>query len=221
MEKREFKRKSLSLPYYVRGANPGLLLTSGAHGDEYEVIDSVHRAVAELDEALPDFLYVPEVSPSSVASRCRSNYRDRDINRQFVDGTDCEEALVVMELLRHRHMEVCVSFHEDPSQEQFYLYDTGQFSDTELSQMQSKVRECGVELFSGIDDPEDEFLRFEFKDGYRPYAGADGKPEGPLETWLIRQKIASRVFGVEVPGKVGQEKKDAIVKCLLELLAID
>ncbi len=218
MDKREFRHQSLSLPYYVRGNHPGLLLLSGAHGDEYEVIRSVHKAVDAFGDKLPDFLYIPEVSPSSVASRSRSNYRERDINRQFIDGTDCEEAQAVMELLRQHRMNTCVSFHEDPSQEQFYLYDSGQFSDSERSRMQDAVSSCGVELFSGIDDPEDEYLGFEFIDGYRPHTGADGKPQGPLETWLIRQGVVKRVFGVEVPGKIDAKKKDQIVRCLFECL---
>ena len=219
MDKRVFTHQSLSFPYYVRGENPGLLLLSGAHGDEFEVIDSVHAAIDAHQGILPDFLYIPEVSPSSVRARSRSNYRNKDINRQFVNGTECGEAQAVMELRGAYRMDTCISFHEDPSQEQFYMYDTGQFSDDELLRMQSRVRGCGVALFSGIDDPEDEYLGFEFVDGYRPHTGADGTPEGPLETWLIRQKIAKRVFGVEVPGKAGPEKKDALVRCLLEMLA--
>jgi len=219
MEKCEFNHQSLSLPYYVRGTNSGLLLLSGAHGDEFEVIGSVHKSVVALDAKLPDFLYIPEVSPSSVASRTRSNYRGKDINRQFVKNTECEEAHAVMELLRQFHMDTCVSFHEDPELAQFYMYDSGKFSDSERFRMQDAVRSCGVELFSGVDDPEDEYLGFEFVDGYRPHTGSDGKPEGPLETWLIRQKIVKRVFGVEVPGKADSKKKDALVLCLLKLLA--
>lgn len=216
MDKKMFAYQSLSLPYYVRGKRPGLLLLSGAHGDEYAVIDSVHKAVDALGEKLPDFLYIPEVSPSSVAVRLRANFRDRDINRQFVDGTDCVEALAVMELLGTHKMDTCISFHEDPEQEQFYLYDTGEFSKEELSRMRDAVKSCRVELFSGIDDPEDEYLGFEFREGYCPHVGSDGEPRGPLETWLIRQKIVKRVFGVEVPGKVAPEKKDKIVHCLFE-----
>lgn len=218
MQKREYKHQSLSLPYYVRGQHPGLLLTSGAHGDEYEVIDSVRAAIGARQDSLPDFLYIPEISPSSVASRCRANYRNKDINRQFVDGTECGEAQAVMRLLGGRTFTRCISFHEDPEQEQFYLYDTGAFSSDELLAMRSGIRACGVELFSGIDDPEDEFLGFEFKDGYRPRTGADGKPIGPLETWLIRKGIVKRVFGVEVPGKADKETKDKIVRCLFECL---
>lgn len=220
MEKRAYKHKSVELPYYVRGENPGLLLLSGAHGDEFEVIDSVHKAIDSLEQALPDFLYIPEVSPSSVASRSRANYRDKDINRQFIDGTDCQEAQAVMALLNQCKMDTCISFHEDPSQEQFYLYDTGAFSDLELSAMRDAVTSCGVELFSGIDDPEDEYLGFEFVDGYRPRTGSDGTPVGPLETWLIRQGVVKRVFGVEVPGKIDAQKKDEIVRCLFERLGV-
>ena len=220
MEKKTYHHASLSLPYYVRGARPGLLLLSGAHGDEFEVIDSVHAAIDVHQNELPDFLYIPEVSPSSVSGRTRHNCDSLDINRQFVDDTECEEAQAVMALLKDYNIDTCVSFHEDPEQEQFYLYDSGECSAYELARIQEAVKSCGVGLFSGIDDPEDAHLGFEFKDGYRAHVGADGKPVGPIETWLIRNKIATRVFGVEVPGKIPASKKDQVTTCLFECLCL-
>ncbi|MDZ4221413.1 MAG: hypothetical protein U1C18_00900, partial [Patescibacteria group bacterium] len=141
-----------------------------------------------------------------------------DINRQFVKESDDTEAQTVMALLKGRAFDACISFHEDPQLSEFYMYDTAELLDDELAALRQGVVACGVGLFSGVDDPEDEFLGFDFVDGYRPHTGGDGEPKGPLETWLIREGISKRVFGVEVPGKIAPNKKDAVVKRVFECL---
>ncbi|MDZ4221514.1 MAG: hypothetical protein U1C18_01420, partial [Patescibacteria group bacterium] len=122
MQKREFTHQSQPLSYYIRGDNPGLLLLSGAHGDEYQVIDSVAAALGARTGRVPDFLYIPHVSPSSVAKGTRTNYRGCDINRQFVKESDDTEAQTVMALLKGRAFDACISFHEDPQLSEFYMY---------------------------------------------------------------------------------------------------
>ena len=49
-----------------------LLILSGMHGDEYEVIDCVKNYLAE-NTGLPHYEYISEVSPSAVSRKTRRN----------------------------------------------------------------------------------------------------------------------------------------------------
>src|SRR3989344_8617189 len=69
--------------YFLKGSHPKLLIHSGTHGDEYEVIDLVEKYIRRYEAKLPDFIFVPKVSPSAVAAKTRKNSQNADINRTF------------------------------------------------------------------------------------------------------------------------------------------
>jgi hypothetical protein len=78
-----------------------------------------------------------------------------------------------------------------------------------------------VDLLNDVDDKDDEHLGFSFVDGYAAnIPNADGKPVGPLEAWLIKQKIVDRVYGIEVPCSLDKITKDKLVEKVLYNLVI-
>ncbi len=207
------------LPHYTHGKNPCLLLVSDIHGDERGVIDSVKRAIEKHREHLPDFLHIPEVSPSAVALGTRVNSEGVDINRHFIERTACAEAQRAMDSVRGRAFAACFSFHEDPEHPGFYVYDSGTLRAETLAELRECIRGAGAELFSGIDDSRDELLGHEIREGYKPNID-EARHYGPFEGWLVREGVASRVFGVEVPGSVPQNVKDAIVDVVFQCLVL-
>ena len=196
------------------------MLLSGIHGDERGVMKSLRSAVESRHDALGDFLYIPEVCPSSVQSRTRQNSSGQDLNRCFEKNFDSDEVRVVTEVLSPLRVETCISFHEDLGHKDFYLYDSHHAEGSaELDNLRHDVKSLGVGLLDGFDDEHDEILQFKFFNGY---AGGvptpDGRPLGTLESWLIKNRVAKRVCGIEVPGNADQEVKDKIVLAVFENL---
>ncbi len=87
------------LKYFIKGSNPRLLIHSGTHGDEWGVIEPVKLAVKKYEDQLPDFVFVPEVSPSAVMNRTRVNSGSVDLNRSFTEGTNESEVLANMKII--------------------------------------------------------------------------------------------------------------------------
>ena len=79
-----------------KGTDTKLLILSGMHGDESDVVVHVSGFVSTQAESLPDFVYIPTVSPSAIAQKTRQNYLGHDINRCFVDPIQDPEALQVI-----------------------------------------------------------------------------------------------------------------------------
>ncbi|OGC50803.1 hypothetical protein A2716_02085 [candidate division WWE3 bacterium RIFCSPHIGHO2_01_FULL_40_23] len=208
--------------YYKKGTNPRLILHSGTHGDEYEVIDLVVSACEKHFDLLPDFVLVPYVSPSAVRQRTRVNGDGDDMNRIFTDSSISEEVKLNMKILNGLKADLFVSFHEDSGQECFYLYDGGYESDKKalVEAAMKKIREEGVCLLNGFDDPSDPDLGYEFKDGYRFWPRVkDGRKDGSfITTWSLNEEITKRAMIPEIPGKVDASKKNAIINALFELI---
>ena len=57
--KRKVSVRLPSFEYFIKGKNPKLLIHSGTHGDEFEVIDIVKKCVLKYEDKLPDFVFVP------------------------------------------------------------------------------------------------------------------------------------------------------------------
>ncbi len=110
---------------YKSGNNPRLLIHSGTHGDEYEIIDLVNKALKKYETSLPAFIIVPHVSPSAVEKRSRTNYQGSDINRVFFSNSDDKEVRINILVLEGNKFDLFVSFHEDPESSQYYIYDSG------------------------------------------------------------------------------------------------
>ena len=119
---RKYQTSEPSLFYYQTGENPRLLIHTGTHGDEYEVIDLVMEAVKKYEDYLPSFVFVPVVSPSAVAKRTRNNGRGIDMNREFYSDSDDKEVVANIEILENKEFDLFVSFHEDPGSSFCYIH---------------------------------------------------------------------------------------------------
>lgn len=219
MKKYTKKIGTAKVDYFIRGARPGLLVLSGIHGDEFEVVDLVKKELKARASALPDFFYLPIVSPTASSSRTRHNKDGVDLNRHFLPGTQITEARIVMSILKPLSVRLAVSFHEDVHEDRFYLYDSGHLANKGLAKLRHCLKEQKIGLLNGCDDPRDECLGFEFTDGYVSHVPTrDFRPTGSLESYLIRAKIAERVFGIEVPGRISLAKKRRVVAAVFDCL---
>ncbi|MDO8591843.1 MAG: succinylglutamate desuccinylase/aspartoacylase family protein, partial [bacterium] len=199
-----------------------LLLVAGLHGDEHEVIAGVEQALDRYKSQLPSFVFIPAMSPSAVVLKTRQNGEGLDLNRQFFGNTQSSEAKAIMERLNGQSFALCVSFHEDLAGDKFYFYDSQDMEGAaRLANLRQSIRAAGVELLTGIDDTEDICLGFEFKDGYKVCLPApDHRLLGTFEAWALTSGLAHRVHGIEVPGKISLEKKQAVVEAVFKHLLI-
>jgi len=204
--------------YILRGSLPTLMIWSGTHGDETEVTECVTSYIEKHQQDLPDYLYIPEVSPSAVKQKTRRNKHDRDLNRHFHDNTVDEEAIAVMEIVRPFSVPLGITFHEDPDRRtSFYIYDSDVMDDTELARYRAIMAGSGAKLYTGIDDEADENLRLHVEKGYiSTTIDPHEKEMGYSMNWLVEQKIAQRIFIPEIPGKGEMPLKHAIVNRVFE-----
>lgn len=200
--------------------NPKLLLLSGMHGDEFEVIECVKNSISENN--LKDYLYIPEVSPSAVSRRTRRNAANHDVNRQFFDPPKDEEVSALMEKVRPYHFDLCLNFHEDPDLAQtFYLYDSGLMDPDQLLKLRSSIVEAGAGLHTGADDPLDADLGLHVEKGYisTPY---DTLPQnaGFSWVWFHKNGITKRDVDIEIPGRAPMDLKQKLVNVIFDTMHI-
>lgn len=198
------------LEYYIYGDNPQILIDSGTHGDESEIIPMVGSCIEKYLDRLPNFLYVPKVSSTALALGTRKNKDGVDLNRNFMDQTQIQEAIDYMELVKPHHFQAVYSFHEDLSQKNFYMYDSFDLQGTrELQKFKDELLSLGVGLFTGIDDPDDPILRYQIEEGYHHYLTF--RTDGTSTSWMAKNGIVERIMEPEIPGKVSKEKKAQMV----------
>lgn len=203
------------IPYFVSGESPTLLIHSGTHGDESGVIESVRTAVEKYEKQLPDFLFVPTISPSAVAAQTRANMDGLDLNRSFFDDSRVSEIEANLSIVRGHKFDLMVTFHEDAFWEStFYLYDIncGIDGDKAWENFKAEIEVLGLNLLNGTDDPKDPTLNFSFVDGYHYFsAAAEGYLGGSFDAWAIRNGVIKGALVPEIPGKLTQEKKNKVV----------
>lgn len=209
--------------YYISGKNPEILLHSGTHGDEYEVIEIVQSAVHRYQKLLPDFVFVPIVSPSAVKLGTRLNKNGRDINRIFFSDSTEVEVQENIKALSDFKFDLMVSFHEDPELDSYYIYDEG-FDKNETRQVLSHnrlLKKNGIKLLNGFDDLTDPRLGHEFINGYRKFSfSKDQKSSGMATVWALSEKRAKTTLVPEIPGKASLETKKYIVDTFFQEVLI-
>jgi len=194
-------RNKKGIRYFQKGVNPRLLILRGTHGNEFHILPKVTKVVQELMLTLPDFVFIPEVSPSAVTLQSRKNAYGNDINRGFGQLSD-PEVDVLKEIMSTLSHVVAISFHEDLEfPESFYFYDTHTLDQQRLERFRAQVKELGVPLFSGIDSPEDSALSYPIKEGYVDFVGAASENGQFIEDWALNQGYFSRFFTFEIPHK--------------------
>jgi hypothetical protein len=223
MIKHTYNNNDVKIEYWVKGEKPRFIFHSGTHGDEFEVIDSTYRSLNQYSSRLGNFIYIPQVSPSAVAQKTRRNAEGIDLNRHFFEGTHSQEAQAIMEISKNFPGSVCISFHEDPDQTNFYLYDTGGDLEgsKELDSLKAEIKGLGIGFLNGIDDPDDPALGYEFADGYRSFPCEDsGAFAGSFSSWGTSAGVVKRVLVPEIPGKASFSQKDKIVDSLFRHLVL-
>ncbi len=201
-------------------SEPKLLILSGVHGDEREVISCVKKYLTSHKQL--QYMYIPEVSPSAVSKKTRLNAYGKDVNREFFDPPQDPEAKALMEKVSSRHFDLALDFHEDPDLEkEFYMYDSGRLPDKELALFRKKIQATGAVLLTGIDDPLDAHLGFHITEGYISTA-QETLPQnaGFSATWLLTHNIVDRSFVIEIPGKASAELKQKLVDAIFDTIRL-
>ncbi len=204
------------LDYWQKGEKPTVLILSGMHGDEFGVIEVVRNYLVANANILPNFLYIPAVSPSAVRLRTRVNERGLDLNRSFKDSIVDHEIDAIKKLLMPHRFQLCLDFHEDLEQvNEFYMYDSAKLPADNLEKLRDNLLITGVELYSGPDDPHDSTLSNHIERGYLSLPFSEHKGEsGFFGTWANRAGIIEREVTLEVPGQVAGELKSKLVEVL-------
>lgn len=202
------------LEYFVKGENPKLLIHSGTHGDEYEIIDIVKDCVEKYKNNLPDFIFVPIVSPSAVMNKTRINGNRHDLNRIFFSDSTDIEVLENIKILNGHKFDLFVSFHEDPEFHDYYVYDEGLGLEESKRVLEhnKKIKGLGINLLNGVDDPNDSHLGTHFVEGYKKFVVAkDIKKTGMISSWAISEGITVETLVPEIPGKLKLIQKSLII----------
>jgi hypothetical protein len=221
MKKHEVKSDDHRLYYYTSGEKPSILFASGIHGDEVEAIECAMKSIKKYENKLLDFIFIPEVCPSAVAAGTRTNKDGVDLNRCFKDSFQCKEVDTVKELVSMYSFDLMVSFHEDPEHEFFYMYDTGnEQKPLKLSDFQNEVKNFGVSLLNGIDDPNDPVLGHVFKDGYCHINPKKNKDNGTFEMWCFHTGLVKRIITPELPGQIEFKKKCKVLELFFKYIIV-
>lgn len=201
---------------YLKGTNPKLLIMSGTHGDEFEVVDSVKKSVEKYSKQLPDYLYIPIVSPSAIKLKARVNENGKDLNRSFFDNSPIKEVETVIETIKPHIFDLCISFHEDPEfDKDTYIYDAfgPDINNTQqLRDFREEVLSIDIKLLNGLDDPTDPVLGNRFVDGYHWWPPIKENKNGFFPDWAFTKGYIKRYLNPEIPGKLPIAKKDQLVE---------
>jgi hypothetical protein len=206
--------------YLLTGPNPKLLLISGLHGDEYEVIDTVSEYIKLHLKELPPLLYIPIASPSAVATHTRQNNLGHDLNRSFFDDSIDPEIKNIIKTINNNHFNLCLCFHEHPGHTEFYYYDSqpkSEISGNFLNTLSSQ----NFNLFTGNDDPDDPVCNFQIQNGYIhiPFNPQDAD-FGTIWDWGLKKRLFNQVIETETPGAISIDKKRLITDTIFNKLII-
>lgn len=223
MQERVYRSYGPPLRYYTHGNNPRLLVHSGTHGNERGVISSVERYLTSHAEAMPEFIFVPEVSPSAVAKRTRKNAAGRDVNRMFTDVSPDLEVRANQAIIHNHWFDLFLSFHEDPERtNEWYLFDTNDYADSaSIRDLFAAATDAGITPYSGPDGTIDGTVLI--RNGYFSEQWPGGgftreRLSGQAPIYAVRKGIAKRGLTLEIPGLAPQDVKDKLVAIIFEHL---
>lgn len=219
MQKHGFNYKSTTLTYYQSSKTPKLLIVAGFHGNETDVVEPLRDIVLANARRMPPFIFVPVACPSAVAAGTRLNKNNNDINRFYYLNSPEDEAQALMKLIAGQQFDVAYSFHEDPGETRFYLYDMGDgVEGTKIDKLLLSVVNLGVELYNGIDDLEDPTLQIEIVDGYYLEKEEQAMKHGFFNGYLAKSNLAHSHVNPEIPGAIPKAKKAEIVQAIFDTL---
>jgi hypothetical protein len=209
------KKMKHSIPYIKKGLNPIIGVDTGTHGDEYKVIHSLQLFISNNFSDLPDFLYIPKMSPSAVRKHTRENEDQVDINRVFFSNSPFREVQEIQSILRQYRNLLYYSFHVDTGCRKFYMYDTGRMTHEELDIYRNSMHKNAIGLFSGIDDTD---LGCEVYEGYVSFLDYPDTMNGSVVNWTMHEGIITRAFVIEIPGLVHQHEMNRITSVVFPIL---
>ena len=209
------KKQHGVITYYQKGTDPKLLIHTGTHGDEFSVIEPTKNYILKNADTLPDFIFVPEVSPTAVAQKSRKNKQGIDINRSFFEGSDNAEVTDNMELIKDFNFDICISIHEDYEFPSFYMYDSGNLQSAVWQVFVEKLNLVGMQTYTGFDDLSDPALGYEFKNGYPAFDDAVAENNsGCFSNHFISRSKSRRFLMPEVPTQCSKEVKEKVIALL-------
>ena len=210
-------KKSGALYYLKKGRQPILLLISGTHGDEYGVIEPLKKIVEKYSDRLPDFIFIPDVSPSAIKLKTRRNKFGHDVNRKFFGDTDDIEAKSVMKIVAKHQFKLGISFHEDWEYDSFYIYDSEQMDSNMLNNFKTNIKKLGVGLYSGIDDIHDVELGSSVRDGYVvDPADLPKLAIGDFWHWSLVNGYVERLLYPEIPSALTIKNKLLLIDLIFK-----
>jgi hypothetical protein len=222
----QFKKKfqkhiAVDIHYYVSSfpeTAKKVLIVSGLHGNEGGVIEPLFDFLHHWENTSPSIVFIPDMCPSALKKRKRNNVFRRNENRIFGLGIhDPENSIVKKIITDHAPYDLVVSFHEDPELPEAYLYDVGKDDPAiRLKEWQQGVKEAGINLLNGVDDPNDRALLNVFVDGYNlaPVALQNGQ----FEHWVVKEHLAKRSLTIEIPSSAAKEQKKKLIEVSFQQL---
>ncbi|HEX7018286.1 MAG TPA: hypothetical protein VF209_05270 [Patescibacteria group bacterium] len=211
-----------NLNYFLSSDSPRVLIGSGLHGDEYEVIPLLIETLIRLKDQLPPFICIPALSPSAVARRTRINQEGIDLNRNFNNPLLVSPEIEAIKKIvgRYQPYETVLTVHQDLARAEAYLYD-GCLTphDEKVKAWQLAVRQQGVQLLNECDDLDDPCLGMNFRDGYYNFDPTTDTFIETFETWSSLHAGAKRNITLEVPTLISDDQKRWVIEqSLLTLL---
>lgn len=215
-------RQENELPYFLSAEKPQVLIGSGLHGDEYEVIPLLVEVLGEFKDQLPPFICLPMLSTSAVSQRTRLNHEGLDLNRSFnnplVKSTEIDALKKVV--THYGPYQTVLTVHQDLERAECYLYDGCVVPhDDKVSNWQVAMTHQGLDLLNECDNPDDPCLGVNFRDGYYHFDPTSDTFAETFETWSSLHAGAQRNMTLEVPTLVGDAQKRLVIEqSLLTLL---
>ncbi len=224
MEKGSKTIDGTTIEYFVHGTNPKWLFDSGTHGDEWQIIPLVRKAIEKNSDKLPAFIYIPIVSPSAVELKTRNNKNDIDVNRNYFQNSNVDEVLLMSQIIEPYFFDLSITWHEDDTKEGFYFYDTEDISGSkELATLRNHIKALGVPLYNGLDWEGDEKWANDSAMGARAIDGyianspaKDSEELGDFASWKFAREHIKRILNPEIPGKLSLGTKQKIVNYFVE-----